>query len=96
MGKPLPHKDTSEPPPPPRTGRRASRRLLTQAPRPCRVARLGHGVVRAQSRAAAAARPWIVLEAKIGNTKADRSDRLGRPVRPVWAYAVQVELGFVL
>ena len=33
---------------------------------------------------------------KLANTKADRSDRLGRPVRPVWAYAVQVELGFVL
>ena len=36
------------------------------------------------------------MEAKIGNTEADRSDRLGRPVRPVWTCAVRVELGFVL
>ena len=34
-----------------------------------------------------------MLEAKIGNTEADQ---LGRPVRPVRACAVRVELEFVL
>ena len=34
-----------------------------------------------------------MLETKIGNTEADRSGRLGRPV---WACAVRVELGFEL
>ena len=33
---------------------------------------------------------------KWANTEADPSDRLGRPVRPVWACGVRVELGIVI
>ena len=38
----------------------------------------------------------ICWRPKLANTEADRSDWLGRPVRLVWACAVQVELGIVI